>query len=57
MEQRHAIKLFVKLMKTKQETYEIKEAYGNKQMSQASFYWWFNRFSEGYEQVEDEPRF
>ncbi|XP_068224425.1 protein GVQW3-like [Palaemon carinicauda] len=32
------------------------EAYGDEQLSQASFHWWFNRFSEGNEQVEDEPR-
>ena len=25
-------------------------------MSQASFYLWFNRFSETIEQVEDEPK-
>ena len=35
----------------------LKEAYGDKQMSQASFYWWFNRFSEGNKHVEDEPKF
>ncbi|XP_068246292.1 protein GVQW3-like [Palaemon carinicauda] len=34
----------------------LKEAYGDKQMSQASFCRWFNRFSERNEQVEDEPR-
>ena len=34
----------------------LKKAYGDEQMTQASFYWWFNRFSEGNEQVEDEPR-
>lgn len=57
MEQRHAIKFCVKLKKTKQEAYGmLKEAYGDEQMSQASFYRWFNRFSDGNEQVEDEPR-
>ena len=34
----------------------LKEAYGDEQMRKASFYWWFNRFSDGNEQVEDEPR-
>ncbi|XP_066963193.1 histone-lysine N-methyltransferase SETMAR-like [Macrobrachium rosenbergii] len=34
----------------------LKEAYGDEQMSQVSFYQWFNRFSDGNEQVEDEPR-
>ena len=57
MEQRYAIKFYVKLKKTKQEAYGLlKEAYGDERMSQASFYRWFNRFSEGNEQVEDEPR-
>ncbi|XP_045118427.1 protein GVQW3-like [Portunus trituberculatus] len=57
MEQRYAIKFCVKLKKTKQEAYGLlKEAYGDERMSQASFYRWFNRFSEGNEQVEDEPR-
>lgn len=32
------------------------EAYGNELMRKASFYWWFNRFSIGNEQVEDELR-
>ena len=34
----------------------LKDAYGDEQMSKATFYPWFNRFSEGREQVEDEPR-
>ena len=50
MEQCYTIKFCVKLKKTKQEAYKmLKEAYGDKQMNQASFYWWFNRFSEGNE--------
>ena len=58
MEQCYAIKFCVRLKKTKQEAYGLlKEAYGDKQMSQASFYRWFFRFSETNEQVEDEPRF
>ena len=53
LEQRYAIKFCVRLKKTKQEAYGIlKEAYGDEQMSQASFYRWFNRFSEGNEQVD-----
>ena len=57
MEQRYAIKFYVKLKKTKQEAYGLlKEAYGDERMSQASFYRWFNRFSEGNEQVKDKPR-
>ena len=57
MEQRYAIKFCVKLQKTKQETYAmLKDAYGDEQTSKATFYRWFNRFSEGNEQVEDEPR-
>ena len=57
MEQRYAIKFCVKLKKTKQEAYRmLKEVYGDEQMSKASFYRWFTRFSEGNEQVEDEPR-
>ena len=52
MEQCYTIKFCVKLKKTKQEAYKmLKEAYGDKQMNQASFYWWFNRFSEGNEQT------
>ena len=58
MEQRYAIKFCVKLNKTKQEAYEIlKEAYGDEEMSQQSLHRWFNRFSEGNEQVEDKPCF
>ena len=34
----------------------LQEAYVDEQMSQASFYLWLNRFSEGNEQVEDEIR-
>ena len=34
----------------------LQEAYGDEQMSQASFYLWFNRFSEGNEQIEYEIR-
>ncbi|XP_064111478.1 protein GVQW3-like [Macrobrachium nipponense] len=57
MEQCYAIKFCVKPKKIKQEAYGmLKEAYGDEQMSQASFYHWFNRFSDGNEQVEDEPR-
>ena len=57
MEQRYAIKFCVKLQKTTQETYAmLKDAYGDEQMSKATFYRWFNRFSKGNEQVEDEPR-
>ena len=52
-----AIKFCVRLKKTKQEAYGLlKEAYGDEQMSKASFYWWFNRFSETHKPVEDEPR-
>ena len=57
MEQDYAIKFCVKLQKTKQEMHAmLKDAYGNEQMSKATFYRWFNRFSKGNEQVEDEPR-
>ncbi|XP_076058511.1 protein GVQW3-like [Oratosquilla oratoria] len=57
MEQRYASKFCVKLKKTKQEAYGmLREAYEDEQMSQTSFYRWFNRFSEGNEQVEDELR-
>ena len=57
MEQRYAIKFCVKLKKTNQEAYgKLKEAYGDVQMSQATFYRWFKRLSEGNEEVEDEPR-
>ena len=34
----------------------LKEAYGSEQMSQASFYRWYNRFSDGHEQVENQHR-
>ena len=34
----------------------LKEAYGDEWISQASFYRWFNRFSETNEQVKHEPR-
>ena len=34
----------------------LQEAYEDEQMSQASFYLWFNRFSEGNEPVENEIR-
>ena len=53
IEQCCAIKFCVRLKKTKQEAYGLlKEAYGDEHMSQASFYWWFNRFSETNEQVK-----
>ena len=57
IEQRYAIKFCVRLKKSKQEAYGLlKEAYGDEQISQASFYQWFNKFSETNKQVEDEPR-
>ena len=57
MEQRYTIKFCVRLKKTKQKAYGIlKEANGDEQMSKASFYRWFNRFFDGNEQVEDEPK-
>ena len=57
LEQCHAIKFCVKLKKTKQEAYGmLQEAYMDEQMSQACFYLWFNEFSEGNEQVQDEIR-
>ena len=57
IEQLYAIKFCVRLKKTKQVAYGLlKEAYGDEKMSQASFYRWFNRFSETNRQVEDEPR-
>ena len=57
MEQRYTIKFCVKLQKTKQETYAmLKDAYGDEQMSKATFYRWLKRFYQGYEQVKDEPR-
>ena len=44
LEQRLTIKFCVKLKKTKQEAYGmLKESHGDEQMSQASFYRWFNR--------------
>ncbi|XP_068238535.1 protein GVQW3-like [Palaemon carinicauda] len=56
-EQRYTIKFCVKLKKTNHEAYRmLKEVYGDEQICQASFYWWFNRFSEGNEQVEGKPR-
>ena len=56
IEQRYDIKFCVRLKKTKQEAYGLSnDAYGDEQMNQASFYRWFNRFSETNEQVEDEP--
>ncbi|XP_076068254.1 protein GVQW3-like [Oratosquilla oratoria] len=57
MELRNAIKFCVKLKKTRREAYGmLKEDCGDEQMSQASFYRRFYIFSEGNEQVEDEPR-
>ena len=57
IEQRYAITFCVRLKKTKLEAYGmLMEAYEDEQMNQASFYRWFNRVSEGNEQVEDEPR-
>ena len=57
IEQRFPVKFCFRLKRTKQEAYELlKEAYGDEQMSQTSFYRWFNSFSGTNEQVEDEPR-
>ena len=57
IEQRYAIKFCARLKKTKQEAYGLLQgAYGDEQMSLASFYRRFNRFSETNEQVEDETR-
>jgi len=57
LEQHCAIKFCVKLKKTKQEAYAmLNKAYRDEEMNIASFYWWFNRFSEENEQDEDELR-
>ncbi|XP_076059317.1 protein GVQW3-like [Oratosquilla oratoria] len=57
MEQRYAIKLCVKFLKSKQKAYGmLKEVYGDELISKGSFYRWFKRFSEGNEEDEDEPR-
>ena len=34
----------------------LKDAYGDEQISKATFYRWFRRFYKRNEQVEDEPR-
>ena len=34
----------------------LKEAYGDEQMRNASFYRWFNKLFYGNEQVKDEPK-
>ena len=34
----------------------LKEASGDEQTRKSKFLWWFNKFSEGSEQLEDESR-
>jgi len=53
LEQHYAIKLCDELKKTKQEGYAmLNKAYQDEHVSKASFFRWFNRFSEGNKQVE-----
>ncbi len=57
IEQRYALKFCVKLGKTAKESKDmLKQAYGDRVMSMATFYRWYNLFREGREGVEDEPR-
>ena len=56
-EQRCAIKFCVKLGKSATVTYEkLQRAYGEHSLSRAQVFRWHKSFSEGWEQVEDEPR-
>jgi hypothetical protein len=48
MEQRAAIKFFVKLKKTANETFEmLKSAYGEECLSRTGVFEWHKRFEEG----------
>ena len=56
-EQSCAIKFCVKLDESATVTYEkLQRAYGEHSLSRAQVYRWHKSFSEGREQVEDEPR-
>ena len=57
MEQRANIKLCYKLGKTTTETREmLVQFYGREAVSRKCAYEWFQRFREGEETTEDEPR-
>lgn len=56
-EQRTCVKFCFKTGKTASETYELlKTAFGDKCLSRSNVFIWFNRFKNGRESVEDEPR-
>lgn len=56
-EQRACVKFCFKTGKTASETYELlKTAFGDKCLSRSNVFIWFNRFKNGRESVEDEPR-
>jgi transposase len=57
IEQRYAIKFCVKLKKSATETFEnLTEAYGDATLSRNMVFRWHKAFTEGRENVEDEPR-
>jgi [histone H3]-lysine36 N-dimethyltransferase SETMAR len=57
MEQRVNVKFCFKLGYTVKQTYElIKKVYGNDSFSYSVTYFWFNRFKNGNESVENLPR-
>ena len=53
-EQRICIKLYFRLNKTATETHRmLKEAFGERALSQTRTFEWFTRFKDGGESVED----
>ncbi|GBM46825.1 Putative uncharacterized protein FLJ37770 [Araneus ventricosus] len=57
MEQRVDIKFYFKLGKTATETHEmLVKAYGVEAVNKKCVFEWFKRFTDGKEDVEDEPR-
>lgn len=56
-EQRVNIKFCVKLSKTFTETHQMmKQVYGDQCLSRTNCYYWFRRFKDGRENVNDDPR-
>lgn len=57
MEQRVCVKFCFKIGKSASETYELlKEVFGDECLSRSNVFIWFQRFKDGRQSVEDDPR-
>ena len=57
MKQRLVIKFCFKAVKSAAETVQMVNAvYGDQALSHSNVFWWYGRFRDGREDIEDDPR-